>query len=180
MNNSFNKPLFTKKDSKRAFNYLYNDIDSDKLNELDMYAYNASVSADPDSINFTVMRANMKLVQNTCCNELFPHISAILNLRNQKHGFYIFNPTIIMSCINPFKKSAAMDKLIPYIVDEFCGMPTMMIYFDAFINSSLEQLIKLKYKDYIYEQANRIYLKLLPQEDFSFIYEFIDDLLYHC
>ena len=126
-----------------------------------------------------ILKANMKIVQNVCCNELFPHMSAALDLMHQKHGFYIFNPTFIMSCFNPFKEST-VDKVLPYIVDEMYGMPSMMIYFDSFTNPSLEQLIKLKYKEYIYEQGNRIYLKLLPQEEFSFIYDFIDDIFYYC
>ena len=178
MDNSFNTPLFTRKDSKRAFNYLYNDIDSDIINASDLERYNACMMLN-DQKSFMILKANMKLIQCICCNELFPRISTALNLRNQKHGFYIFNPTYIMSCFNPFRKST-IDKIIPYLVDEMYGMPSMMSYFDSFNDPSLEQLIKLKYKEYIYEQGNRVYLKLLPQEDFSFIYDFIDDLFYYC
>ena len=178
MNNSFNRPLFTKKDSIRAYNYLYHDTESSILDTADIMPYN-SITMFDEQAKFMILKANMKIVQNVCCNELFPHMSAALDLMNQKHGFYVFNPTIIMSYFNPFKKST-VDRVLPYIVDEMYGMPSMMIYFDSFTNPSLEQLIKLKYKDYIYERGGRLFLKLLPQEDFSFVYDFLDDLFYYC
>lgn len=178
MDNTFNQALFTSKDKVKAFNYLFHDSDSEYIYPQDGTVYGCYTSSD-EMTNSMILRANMKKVQIFVTEELVPFISAVLSLKGQDHEYFIFNPTIISNSFNPFKKGE-IQKIYHYIVGELYNMPNLWICFEQIHIKGLEQFIKLKYKDYIFEKGSKLYVRLLPQEDFSFVYEFIDDLFYYC
>ena len=178
MNYTYGFPLFSPNESKKAFNYLYHfEEDNNSIRPEDLLAYNFMTSSD-ESKQRLIIISNSKRVQNIVVDKLLPNLSLALTSMGQNHGFITINPTQIMLTHNPFV-AKTVDKCIPYIHSEMRCMSNIWMYFDGFINKELEQIIKLKYPDYITIDGKTVYIKISPDENFSLIYDLIDDILSH-
>lgn len=176
---SYGYPLFELEDEGRAYNYLRYGRNSKVIRSRDKNEYNF-ITSHRDTKDSLIVRANMKIVQDVSCSNLIPNLSATLNILGQKHEIVTFNPNAIIHTYNPIVQQKAVDKLIPYIFDKFNGMVAMWISFPNFAIDSLEQLIKSKYPEHLILDRNKAYIRLLPNDSFGFIYEFIDDIYSIC
>lgn len=181
MNSFYGYRLFTSVDFKKAFNYLFHDTESEYISKQDRGLFDLY---DNDTWrSYMLIRANMKKVQNICNNKIIPLLGYILDNLGQDHGFIIFNPTIISSSFNPFVISPndIMTKVMNFIMNEMFNMPAIWIQFPKFSSTELQQIINLKYKKLVdITEDGSTYLQLLPQEDFSLIYDFINDICRYC
>lgn len=187
MNFMYGFPLYTLKETKQAFNYLkYSDEDNSIIDQQDQMEYELLSTDLFDRNAKLVMMANSKRVQNILCERLLPELSKVLTLAGQKHGIVSFSSNAILSCLNPFVafghiSNELYQKLIIYLHEENRSMSSVWIYFDGFINKELEHIIKLKYNAFMLKgNDDKVYIKLSPDENFSLVYDFIDDVMYHC
>lgn len=172
------KRLFSKDEKEKAFNYLFNNVDSESIELGEQSLFDIYMS-DPDRSSILIMRANMKRVQDDVCANIMPKLTYAINESNQPVGFIVFNPHNLLELFNPLVKGT-VDKLIPHLAGKLHGLCSVSLIFDSFTNKDLEQLIKHKYRHYVTEKDGSLYVELLPQEDFSLIFDFIDDVLYYC
>lgn len=178
MDYTYGFPLYTSKEVEKAFNYLqHSEDDNDKIKDEDKVVYDYMTYSKDNKLKL-VVTSNSKKVQNILVDKLLPEFSIILKTIGQKHGFVTFNPEPIILSFNPFF-AQTIDKCMPYISSDMRSMSNIWIYFEGFINRDLEQIIKLKYSEYLLIDNNKVYVKLSPDENFSFIYDFIDDVLSH-
>lgn len=170
-------PLFDSNDSIRAFNYLNNEEDSPELKQKDLYDF-YRFTEDKNSNSFMIVRANMKMVQDITYLKLLPYLSGMLNVLGQKHDIVVMNPSIILEAANPFFQNT-ITKIIPYLVYEMYGLPNVWIRFDKITLDNLEQIIKLFPGETTYSNG-KTYVKILPNDSFSFIYDFIHYIFGYC
>ena len=179
MDYTYGFPLYTPKEVEKAFNYLqYSEENNSIIKPEDKLVFEYMTMGYDSKLRLIIV-SNSKKVQNILVDRFIPEISLILKNIGQKHGFITINPEYMMMAHNPFF-AQTIDKCMPYIYSEMRSMSNIWIYFDGFINRELEQIIKLKYSEYLLEDKDRIYVKISPDENFSFIYDFIDDILSHC
>ena len=170
-------PLFDSNDSIRAFNYLNNEEDSPELKQKDLYDF-YRFTEDKNSNNFMIVRANMKMVQDVTYLKLLPYLSGMLNALGQKHDIVVMNPSIILEAANPFFQNT-ITKMIPYLVYEMYSLPNVWIRFDKITLDNLEQIIKLFPGETTYSNG-KTYVKILPNDSFSLIYDFIHYIFGYC
>ena len=175
MNFIYSYPLFEKDDSRRAFNYLYLDENTNNSYEGFEVLYTV-IKNDDIRLSNMIMLANAKYVQKILFRDLLPKLNKVLEYSGEKHDIIIFDPSPILSMYNPFKNNKLIDKFNIFILTEFYNIYGVWICFNEFSNKALEQFIKLKYSKYISESGNKLYLKIGPFEDFSLIYSLIDDI----
>ena len=187
MNYMYGFPLFTSKETKEAFNYLkYSDESNSIILDSDMQEYKLLSTEISDRDSKLIMLANAKRVQNILVDKFLPELSVILKTAGQEHGFVTFSSQTILSNINPFFRfryisNETYTRLIYFLHEENRSMSGIWIYFDGFINKELEHIIKLKYKAFMLEgNDGKVYVKLSPDENFSLVFDFIDDVVYHC
>ena len=187
MNFTYGFPLYTLKETKQAFNYLkYSDEDNSIIDDCDKLEYELLSDKLFERNARLVMLANSKRVQDIVINKLIPRLSVILTTAGQKHGIVTFSSNTILSNLNPFVSFGHISnefyqKLIVYLHEENRSMSAIWMYFDEFINKELEHIIKLKYKTFMLEgNDDKVYIKISPDENFSLIFDFIDDVMGHC
>ena len=181
MNKFFGYGLFTSSDFRKAFNYIFYDNESEYIHQKDRSIfdlYNTDTWRQ-----YMIIRANMKKVQNICNDKIIPLLGYIFRNIGQEYSFIIFNPTIISSTLNPFtmRSDSPMLKIMNYIMNELFNVPAVWIQFPHFSSVELEQIINLKYKSLaVKTEDGSTYLQLMPQEDFSLIYDFVNDICRYC
>ena len=187
MNFTYGFPLYTMKETKQAFNYLkYLDENNSIIERSDQVEYELLSSELLDRDKRLVILANSKKVQNIIVDRILPELSVILSAAGQKHGIVSFSSNAILSNLNPFVafshiSNELYQKIICYLHEENMSMSAIWIYFDGFINKELEQIIKLKYNAFMLEGIDdKVYIKISPDENFSLIFDFVDDIMYHC
>ena len=187
MNFTYGFPLYSLKETKQAFNYLkYSDEDNSIIELSDKVEYELLSNDLYDRGTKLVMMANTKKVQNIVVDKMLPELSVILTAAGQKHGIVSFSSNAILSNLNPFVSFSYItnefyEKIIYYLHEENRSMSSIWIYFDGFINKDLEHIIKLKYNAFMLEgNDGKVYIKISPDENFSLIFDFIDDVMYHC
>lgn len=185
MNFMYGFPLYESKESKKAFNYLkYSDENNNSLCPYDNSEYYLLSNTDQKKLKL-ILLANSKKVQNILVDKLLPELSIILTAAGQKHGFVAMNGGSMASYLNPFVSHGISSELYEdfmlYIHKKMRSMSALWIYFDGFINKELEHIIKLKYNEFILEgDDGKTYVLLSPDENFSLVYDFIDDVMYYC
>lgn len=187
MNFTYGFPLYTMKEKRQAFNYLkYSDEDNSIIEVQDQVEYELLSSELFDRDRRLVMLANTKKVQNIVVDKILPELSVILTAAGQKHGIVSFSSNAILSNLNPFVafghiSNELYQKIICYLHEENRSMSAIWIYFDGFINKELEHIIKLKYNQFVLEgNDDKVYVKISPDENFSLIFDFVDDVMYLC
>ena len=187
MNFTYGFPLYTIKETKQAFNYLkYSDEDNSIINVYDQTEYELLSSDMFERNSRLVMLANTKKVQNIVVDKMIPELSVILTAAGQEHGIVSFSSNAILGNLNPFVSFGHISnelytKIVCYLHEENRSMSAIWIYFDGFINKELEHIIKLKYNQFMLEgNDGKVYIKISPDENFSLIFDFIDDVMYHC
>lgn len=187
MDFTYGFPLYTLRESKQAFNYLkYYDENNSIIDDSDRLEYELLSNNIFGRNKRLIMLANSKRVQDVVANKLLPKLSAILTAAGQKHGIIFFPSCIILDNLNPFVSfgyisNELYEKILVYLHEENRSMSAIWIYFDGFINKELEHIIKLKYNSFMLKgNDDKVYIKILPDENFSLIYDFIDDVMYHC
>lgn len=175
MNFMYGYPLFEESNSIQAFNYLNHDNISDHIRIEDIREYLADITASEYSEKTMILIANVKRMQKIMTKELLPDLSVYLNYIGIRHGFVTVNPNEFFKCRNPFLKTLIND-ISDFFSREYFGLPINWIYFEGISGSNLEQIINRKYKRYVTVQGDKLYVQLTPQENFRFIYEFIDDV----
>lgn len=175
MDYTYDFPLFTSNELEMSFNYLYRNKDNcDEIDISDLAAFTALTYSDDAKLRMVIL-ANSKRVQSVVIEKFLPELSLVLKVSNQEHGFITLNPNSILAAFNPFLNKTA-NKFIDYSYKELRNMSNIWMYFKGFINQDLEQIIKSKYKDYIINFNGTTYLKISPDENYSFIYDLIDDI----
>lgn len=187
MNFTYGFPLYTMKETKQAFNYLkYCDEDNSVIDKNDKEEYELLSSNIFDRNKKLLVLANSRKVQEVVIERLLPRLSAILTAAKQKHGIVYFSSNAILNNLNPFVSfgyisNELYQNLILYLHNENRSMTSIWIYFDGFINKELEHIIKLKYNSFMLNgNDDKVYIKISPDENFGLIYDFIDDIMYHC
>lgn len=170
-------PLFDRNDAIRAYNYLVNEEDSPQLRPEDLSSF-YQYTETKETTNFLIVRANMKLVQDITYLKLLPYLSGMLNILGQKHHVVVLNPGIITAAYNPFMQNT-ISKILPYLVYELYDLPNLWICFDKITIDNLEQIIKL-YPDEVTYSQGKTYVKILPNDSFAFIYDFIHHVFGYC
>ena len=187
MNFTYGFPLYTMKELKQAFNYLkYSDENNSIIDPMDKMEYDLLTSELFERDRRLVMLANTKKVQNIVVDKILPELSVILTAAGQKHGIVSFSSNAILSNLNPFVSfgyisNELYEKIIYYLHEENRSMSAIWIYFDEFINKGLEHIIKLKYNQFMLKgNDGKVYIKISPDENFSLIFDFVDDVMCQC
>lgn len=175
MNFIYGYPLFEEENSIQAFNYLNHGKIENRIKIEEIREYLSDITASEYSERTMILIANVKRVQDIMIKTLLPDLSVYLNYVGIRHGFITINPNEFFKHRNPFLHTKIND-ISDFFSREYFGFPVNWIYFEGISGSSLEQIINRKYRDYVTECDNKIYVQLAPQDSFRFIYEFIDDV----
>lgn len=166
MYNQYGHKLFELDDINEAYRYLY---------RMDFPFF---LDDRKDYKNLCVLKANMKKVQDFTIEEAIPSILRVLADTGLHYQVTIVNLETYASLMGTYLENERSRKMIDFLFGQMYGLPELWLTIGNlsrwFSNNVFEQYIKSSYGGMVGEDS--ISTKLLPHENFTFIYSFINDL----
>lgn len=177
-------PLFEREDAKEAKDFFIDihKYESDK--GLFKLLHRVWKLSDKNMETIDIIGSNKMIVASRAHNHLLPPLIGYMVSKGIDCGVITYNPSklieaLIDNCIRTRKAfSNESLRLMNYFFFDDFGSPTTWLEIDTKrLNEGFQQYITSKYSDnYVTKIDDKIYVKIVSEDTFCFLYSFADDI----